>query len=481
MKKTINFSWPATLSDFSQDNSNENFTRGKLKVFYKGETADHRLFSDSFSEELAQTLPYTPVVGHYDIEKEDFVGHATQQDIFGIVDPCQPHYFEKDDDGHEWCVCDVVLYTERPDQVGDIAKKIIGHKQSLELDPRTVKYTINYDSRKHFKNIEFTAGTFVGVSVLGESETPAFTGSEFFSVDDAQFKQKMEILKNYCEGKTDQHGETEMNLTEFMKLSWGDISLKVQEAIDAEYKNEYYTYCVDFFDDCVIVRFYSYFDGSVKLNRVYYSIDENGNITLGDVNEVHIVYEDVQASTGGTGDQFSIDGSDEGQFSEGSVDSTEDFTLTTDADIVQDTQVLNAEIEQEVFTEKPEVVEEPAQVAADEGKSAANETIQEEENSGTASFTQSERAELESLKREKKLNLLNDYKEFLDDAEFVDFTNRIDEFTEEKLELELLKKYKARQADSPKQMAPFAMFQEPKTKETDADRLASYIRRQLNQ
>lgn len=218
-KKTINFSWPATLSDFSQDSSNENFTRGKLKVFYKGETADHRFFSESFSQELIKSLPYTPVVGHYDTESEDFVGHATEQDIFGIVDPCHQPSFEKDEEGIEWCVCDVVLYTERPDQVGDIAKKIIGHKQSLELDPRTVKYNINYDSRKHFKNIEFTAGTFVGVSVLGETETPAFTGSEFFSVENAQFKQKMEILKNYCEGKTDQHGETEMNLTEFMKLS----------------------------------------------------------------------------------------------------------------------------------------------------------------------------------------------------------------------------------------------------------------------
>lgn len=220
MKKTaINFSWPATLSDFSQDSANENFTRGKLKVFYKGETADHRLFSDEFSKDIIQSLPYTPVVGHYDSEKEDFVGHATEQDIFGIVDPCTEPSFEVCEDGNEWCVCDVVLYTERPDQVGEIAKKIVGHKQSLELDPRTVKYKINYDARKHFKNIEFTAGTFVGVSVLGDTETPAFTGSEFFTVN-AQFEQKMEILKNYCEGKTDQlNGDTEMNLQDFMKLS----------------------------------------------------------------------------------------------------------------------------------------------------------------------------------------------------------------------------------------------------------------------
>lgn len=219
-KQAINLSWPATLSDFSTDNALENFTRGKLKVFYKGETADHRYFSDEFSEQLVKTLPYTPVVSHYDKEKDDFVGHATEQDIYGIVDPCVEPSFETDDDGKEWCVCDVVLYTERPGEVGEIASKIIGHKQSLELDPKTVKYNVNYDERRHFKNIEFTAGTFIGVSVLGDSQSPAFTGSEFFTYNE-DFENKMKILKDYCERKNDStdNGGSQMNLQEFMKLS----------------------------------------------------------------------------------------------------------------------------------------------------------------------------------------------------------------------------------------------------------------------
>jgi muconolactone delta-isomerase len=100
-KRTINFNLPATLS-FSAENNNENelFSRGKLKVFYKGETADHRLFSDDFSENLVKSLPYTPIVSHYDEEKDDFVGHATNQDIYGIVDPCGEITFEKMEDGN---------------------------------------------------------------------------------------------------------------------------------------------------------------------------------------------------------------------------------------------------------------------------------------------------------------------------------------------------------------------------------------------
>jgi len=199
-KQAINCSWPASLSDFSVDTNQGNFTRCKLNIFYKGETADHRLFSDSFAESLVPSIPYTPVVGRFNEEKDDFEGHASEQNIYGIVDPMVEPTFETFDDGNQWCVCDVVLYTERPDQVGEIAKKIEGHKQSLELDPRSVKYKINYDERKHFKNIEFTAGTIVGVSVLGNDQKPAFTGSEFFSVD-ADFEAKMKILRDYCESK----------------------------------------------------------------------------------------------------------------------------------------------------------------------------------------------------------------------------------------------------------------------------------------
>lgn len=99
-KQTINFSWPATLSDFTQDTVNENFSRGKLKVFYKGETADKRCFSDEFAERVIKTLPYAPVVSSYDEEADDFVGHADEQQIFGIVDPCVEPVFEVcEDDG----------------------------------------------------------------------------------------------------------------------------------------------------------------------------------------------------------------------------------------------------------------------------------------------------------------------------------------------------------------------------------------------
>lgn len=217
-KIKVSTSIPAFISDFAKE-SNEKFSRAKLKVFYVGETADKRLFTQSFAENVIKTLPYTPVVSQYDNEGEDFIGHAAEQNIYGIVDPCGEITFEKQDDGKTWAICDVVLYTERPDETGEIAKKIVGKQHSLELDPNTIQYTVNYDKNRTFQNIEFTSGEFVGVSVLGDKQNPAFSGSGFFeAIKSDDFEKKMNILKNYCLEKK-RGNDMDVNILNFVELS----------------------------------------------------------------------------------------------------------------------------------------------------------------------------------------------------------------------------------------------------------------------
>lgn len=478
-KPKVNLRWPATLSFVTESNNeNERFSRGKLKVFFKGETPDHRFFSDEFSEELIKSLPYTPIVSYYDEKKDDFVGHATEQSIYGIVDPCTDVVFEENN-GETWAICDTIYYTERPDKVGEIAKKIEGHSQSLELDPSTVKYTVNYDERKHFKNIEFTAGHFIGVSVLGNDQEPAFTGSAFFASDE-QFQQKMEILKNYCEGKTDHLGETKnMDVTEFLKLSWGDICAKVSDAVNQEYGNEYYTYAVDFYDDCGIYRFYSYIDGSVKLMKLFYTLNDDGEVTLGKIVETHVVYEDLE-DTAQTGTDFTSSN----EFTDsGDGDFTVETTTTTTEET---TPVVPTETDQTPVeftngsTEPTPVVTNPSAEAAvnDTEVSAASEEQNQQENTSPASFTDSERAELEALKREKKVTLINSYE--LTDEVREDLMNQLDTLTYEELEFKLLKIYKENaEADNfSTAPVPFAV-PEPQTKRTAEDNLNAYIRRKL--
>ena len=499
MKKTkINFSsWPAQLYDFTKDNENEKFTRCKLKVFYEGETADHRLFSAAFAAEMKKSLPYTPVVGFYDEEQEDFVGHATEQQIYGMVDPCaEITDYVDPDDGNKWCVCDVVLYTERPDKVGDIAQKIVGHKQSLEIDPKTVKYTINYDSRKHFKNIEFTAGSFIGLSVLGDSEKPAFTGSEFFSLNEdlisSKMKEKLDILSKYC---ADRHQEKlggtkdNMNYTEFVKLSWGELSEKISSAFAKEY-SEAYTYIIDMYDDNAIFRVYYYNSGESKLLRAFFTKEDN-DVTFSKVEEVHVVYESIETAANET---FATD-------INGQVETN--ATITTDTESIVKAESANIPSDDTSFVkdddEEKDKSNDTASSEEDEEKEAtsskeekpggegeepkpkdeenfndhdntnsmenvgtkgeitdhedhsnkeesdtSNDAAVSESNSSSAAFTDSERAEFEALKREKKVNLINSYKEFLSEEEYKTFVDSVDSYADnDKLEFDLLKKFKA--------------------------------------
>ena len=473
-KPTINFSWPVVLSDFSnnEDKNYEIFSRCKLKVFYKGETADHRYFSDEFADQLIRSLPYTPVVSRYDDESEDFEGHASRQEIFGIVDPCGKITFEEDEeDGKTWCVTDVVLYTERPDQLGELAKKIPGHPHSLELDPKSTKYKINYDDKKHFKNIEFTAGDFVGVSVLGMNQKPAFTGSSFFN-ENSEFAKKMQLLKDYCERRLEenQHGGEKMNLSEFIKLTWGDISAKVVDAIEKEYQTELYFYPVDFYDDSVVCHVYSLIDGSTTYLKFYYTIDENAVVTLGEVKEVHVVWEEMPEPTpaepspnASLEDNTASAETDMGQaepepsaelkvgeqtdFNNQTPETTPDPEPVSAASTIENEEGHNSNDQQSNFTgaaasvtnvEDAPLVNEGQQV----NESECGHENKQTESSSSTSFTDSEREEYENLKKAKKVQLVESYRNVLTEEQYNNYMSSIDTFSAEDLELDLLKIYK---------------------------------------
>lgn len=369
----------------------------------------------------------------------------------------------------------------------------------MELDPKTVKYNVNYDERRHFKNIEFTEGSFIGVSVLGKDQQPAFTGSEFFSCD--EFTKKMEILRKYCEEHNSQNnqGDEEMNFQEFMKLSWGDISSKVDEALMNEYGNEAFTMIHDMFEDSAIVRWYSYIDGTAKLMRVKYTVDENGNVTLGDVNEVHVTYEDVvstNASKGETGAQQPTEGT-EGNASVNTAEvsnaeetpaaATNDVSTNPEASVDEVTPVTGTDLSVQNGTNPEDVT--VTDVNPNEGvatcssasssaevttpkKVSVDDEQPKEENSSSTSFTESERAEFErNFKREEKIKLIDSFKEFLSEEEYNNFVSTIDNVEMEELTSGLVKASK-----QDKTLRAFSLAQ-PKMKEENT--LDSWVRKNL--
>lgn len=181
-------------SKFNLDQKNPFITHARLKMFYVGMTEDGRLFTEDFSNKLIKTLPQSPVVGYYDEEKDDFKAHNQKQYVYGYVPENATVYFEEEDD-RVWAFTDVILFTGRKDNIGEVARKIIGMQHSLELDPDTVEYKINRDSNGKFRSIEFTEGKFIGLSVVGNSEKPAFSGSHFFTIEEES--EMVEALKEF--------------------------------------------------------------------------------------------------------------------------------------------------------------------------------------------------------------------------------------------------------------------------------------------
>ena len=287
------------------------------------------------------------------------------------------------------------------------------------------------------------------------------------------------------------------------------------------------------FEDAAIVRFYYYMENGSKLMKIKYSCDESGNVSLGDIVEVRVAYEEVVnvSNTATEVEEVGVENATETieenaeiQKSELAkkdeeekgrcVESESELAKKCDEEekrrcVESDDDKDEKEDTEEDSTDDPEdkddkddddddkvvcaacgdVEEQPTADAADVSNaevtetervvSDGNEQVAEETNTSSASFTDSERAEFETLKREKKINILNSYREILSEEEFNNFLGSIDSFEESDLELELLKAYKASKDKEPKIQRAFAFAPILEKNNADKNSLDDFIRKNL--
>lgn len=243
--------------------------------------------------------------------------------------------------------------------------------------------------------------------------------------------------------------------------------------------------------------------------KIFYTVDDEGAIALGRIVETHVVYEDVEDNAQ-TGEQFEETTeettevveeaqtevqAEESNSNEGEVEMTsnEDAVVEMTEETVSEEETAQVEetpveetITDAAITDTVEVTPdvENAQVATNEKVSAVSEDEIQQEAPGTASFAESERAELEKLKREKKIALITSYEKSLTSEKKAELEENVDNYSEEELEVELLKEYKsfkeAEEAEEENfsQAVPFAV-PEPVKKQTAESSLNDYIRRLL--
>lgn len=242
--------------------------------------------------------------------------------------------------------------------------------------------------------------------------------------------------------------------------------------------------------------------------KIFYTVDDEGAIALGKIVETHVVYEDVEDDAQ-TGEQFEETTEEttvveeaqtevqpeESSSNEGEVEMTsnDDAVVEMTEETVSEEETAQVEetpveetITDAAITDTVEVTPdvENAQVATNEKVSAVSEDEIQQEAPSTASFAESERAELEKLKREKKIALITSYEKSLTSEKKAEFEENVDNYSEEELEVELLKEYKAfKEAEEVEkenfsQAVPFAV-PEPVKKQTAESTLNDYIRRLL--
>lgn len=182
-------------------------SKGRLRVYYKGLNRNGGFITDEFSSKLEASLPYTPIVGEYDKERQDFKSHNQDRNaaaIYGLV-PENPNiswepHVDRDGVERTYLCCDVYLYSGRYDAAGNI----IGKHHSMELNRSSLQG--NWERRGLSEVFVYTDAYFDGLCVLGDGVEPCFEGSGFFSHETGAIK----ILEDYVRNKTNRIEDTSL-------------------------------------------------------------------------------------------------------------------------------------------------------------------------------------------------------------------------------------------------------------------------------
>lgn len=458
---------PVTLFDFTTS-KDKRFTHCKLKLFHEEETKDNRFFTEKFKKKILKNLAAVPVVGFYHEDDEDFVGHNPTQYIYGHVP--EGYTVEKlEEKGYTYFVTDVVLQTGRKDNIGTVAKKIIGKQHSLELDPDTLKVNV-FQVGDKVTRLDYIDGDIIGLSVVGDNQTPGFTGSEFFTASQADEFTKVyyQRLNKFVDYLTNKRGEQvkntvnfdELKFNEFLQLAHDTNAEKVTKLTNSLMEKGIYAYIMDIGEDWFVTAF------NGEYLRYSYEFDDSGAVSkLGD--PVEVVYRAITKDEAQTlssdnteandANEFVDEGGDGGDSNENSDNtSTDAATATENADTGENNEGNepvpasepnstpeegNDSVEN---TETGESTEESG-VSTTDSNEEGEKTEGEEPAAFVASTTDldnAERNELELLRRQAKQAVIKDYEGDLSDKVLVDFTARLDEFTVDTLTSALAIEYR---------------------------------------
>ena len=432
-------------------------SRGRCRIFYKYGNRNSTYITDEFAEELIKTLPYTPVKGIYEEEAEDYTDHGEVRSlgrIYGIVPGPQDMNFawEKhlDEDGveREYACVNVYYYTALYEEAG----KICGKGQSMELYRQSVKGDWKIIEGKRY--YVFEKASFLGLQILGDDVEPCFEGAAFFSLYEGvkdlceKLEQYQNNFQNYGQGgKTMPTINFKISDNQKYNMLWSLLNVNYTE------ENEWvveYGIC-DIYDEYAVVRNFA----DAKFERIYYTKnDETDSLEITNREDCFIV--DVTASekqaltaihemnnnTYEAADVMVNELKDNYSAALGNVE-----TLTGENSALN-TKIEECEITISTLTTERDNIQSLYGDISEQLTNANNELVNAQSTIATLT---SERDGLASYKKNiedtEKRNIINGYTDQLDAEIISSYTERMDNYTAEQLDMELTYKVKVTRPD----------------------------------
>ena len=200
--------------DFSSEQKiSDLISKYNVRVLYLGENRNGSYFTKEVVDKMLDTLGGVPVIGHYDAEKKDFLGHGDLRVIvteegevetknvgpvpYGFI-PLNPRtwwekHVDKDSVEREYLCTEAYLWTGRYDELSILKEN--KNNQSMELNPETsVGQWTEMESGFWYV---FTQAEFIGLCILGQDVEPCFEGAGFTSnvALDTSCAEKLSVMK----------------------------------------------------------------------------------------------------------------------------------------------------------------------------------------------------------------------------------------------------------------------------------------------
>ena len=447
----INMNFPITVYG-NLEKFTDVLSLGRCRIFYKYDNRNGTYITDEFAEDLIKTLPYTPVKGIYEVD--DYTDHGQKREegrIYGIVPGPQDMNFawEKhlDEDGveREYACVNVYYYTALYEEAGEIC----GKGQSMELYKKSVKGDWKIINGKRY--FVFEKASFLGLQVLGDDVEPCFEGAAFFALYDSvkdlyeKLEQYQSNFQNYGEG-----GNTMPMIT--FKVSDGQKYNFLWALLNPNYNEENnwaveYGIC-DIYDEYAIVR--NYAEGVFE--RVYYvKNDESDSLEITnrercymvDVNESEKRALDLLQTLNGNTYEATYEKYNEISNDLIAANNTiveRDNTIATMTEEISNHSIKIEELNGDIATLTQERDESIASYnAVNEGIAAIQATL--DETNATLATVTAERDSLVSYKKNiedaEKTAVINGYADQLPENVIETYTNNMDNYTAEELDMKL--------------------------------------------